>query len=65
MWISHGPACFFLLLFIDLIVALYSKLRYEIIIVDDNSPDGTQEVVKRLQRVYGEDKIVRLFNTAR
>lgn len=24
--------------------------------VDDNSPDGTQEVVKQLQRLYGEDR---------
>ncbi len=26
-------------------------------IVDDNSPDNTQEVVRNLQKVYGEDKI--------
>jgi hypothetical protein len=26
--------------------------------VDDGSPDGTQEVVKQLQQVYGEDRIV-------
>ena len=26
--------------------------------VDDGSPDGTQEVVKQLQEVYGEDRIV-------
>jgi dolichol-phosphate mannosyltransferase len=30
----------------------------EVIIVDDNSPDGTQEQVKDLQRIYGADKIV-------
>lgn len=30
----------------------------EIVIVDDNSPDGTQDVVKELIRVYGADKIV-------
>ncbi|GMH33843.1 hypothetical protein BSKO_01677 [Bryopsis sp. KO-2023] len=31
---------------------------FEIIIVDDNSPDGTQGVVKKLQESYGEDKVV-------
>lgn len=29
--------------------------------VDDNSPDGTQEIAKQLARVYGEDKIVRFL----
>lgn len=29
--------------------------------VDDNSPDGTQDVVKQLQAVYGEDKCVECF----
>ena len=29
----------------------------EVVIVDDNSPDGTQDVVKELQRVYGADRI--------
>ena len=28
--------------------------------IDDNSPDGTQEIVKKLQKAYGDDKIVRL-----
>lgn len=37
-----------------------SKLAYEIIIVDDASPDGTLEVAKQLQGVYGEDHIVRV-----
>ncbi|OTF83201.1 dolichol-phosphate mannosyltransferase-like protein [Euroglyphus maynei] len=31
---------------------------YEIIIIDDNSPDGTIDVAKQLQTIYGEDKIV-------
>lgn len=30
----------------------------EVIIVDDASPDGTQDQVKDLQRIYGEDKVV-------
>lgn len=33
-------------------------IDWEIIIVDDNSPDGTQEVAKQLQTVYGEERIV-------
>lgn len=36
----------------------YSKLAWELIIVDDASPDGTQEVARQLAKVYGEDKIV-------
>ncbi|XP_031503200.1 dolichol-phosphate mannosyltransferase subunit 1 isoform X1 [Nymphaea colorata] len=31
---------------------------FEIIIVDDGSPDGTQDVVKQLQQVYGEERIL-------
>ena len=30
----------------------------EIVIVDDNSPDGTQAVIGELQKVYGADKIL-------
>lgn len=26
--------------------------------MDDGSPDGTQDIVKQLQKVYGEDHIV-------
>ena len=29
----------------------------EVVIVDDNSPDNTQEVVKGLQNIYGENRI--------
>ena len=36
----------------------YSGYDYEIIVIDDNSPDGTLEVAKQLQVIYGEDKIV-------
>ncbi len=33
-------------------------MDFEIIVIDDNSPDGTLEVAKTLQSLYGEDKIV-------
>jgi len=32
--------------------------QYEIIVIDDGSPDGTLDVAKQLQKIYGEDKIV-------
>lgn len=35
-----------------------SELNYEIIIIDDGSPDGTQDAAKQLQKIYGEDKIL-------
>ncbi|XP_067952123.1 dolichol-phosphate mannosyltransferase subunit 1-like [Watersipora subatra] len=35
-----------------------SDINYEIIIIDDGSPDGTLEVAKQLQKIYGSDKIV-------
>jgi dolichol-phosphate mannosyltransferase len=34
-------------------------IDWEIIIVDDNSPDGTQDVAKELIKIYGEDRIVK------
>ena len=33
------------------------SIRFEVIIIEDNSPDGTLEVAKNLQKVYGEEKI--------
>ena len=41
-----------------LILILHSQIEWEVIVVDDNSPDGTQEIAKQLAKVYGEDKIV-------
>ncbi|XP_065914319.1 dolichol-phosphate mannosyltransferase subunit 1-like isoform X3 [Dysidea avara] len=32
--------------------------NYEIIIIDDNSPDGTRKVAEQLQQIYGEETIV-------
>jgi dolichol-phosphate mannosyltransferase len=40
------------------LIEQYSGLAYEIIIVDDASPDGTQQVAAQLVALYGEDKIV-------
>ena len=33
-------------------------IEYEIIVIDDGSPDGTLEVGKQLEKIYGSDKIV-------
>ncbi|XP_071021217.1 dolichol-phosphate mannosyltransferase subunit 1 isoform X1 [Oncorhynchus clarkii lewisi] len=35
-----------------------SGYEYEIIVIDDGSPDGTLEVAEQLQKIYGEDKIL-------
>lgn len=37
---------------------LISSLEYEIVIVEDNSPDGTLQVALDLQKIYGKDRIV-------
>eukprot|EP00957_Ditylum_brightwellii_P163775 12468667-Ditylum_brightwellii.AAC.1 len=34
-----------------------AKLAYEIVVVDDSSPDGTLEVAKSLQSAFGESHI--------
>jgi len=35
-----------------------ASLTFEIIIIDDGSPDGTLDVAKELQQIYGEEQIV-------
>ncbi|TDH72695.1 uncharacterized protein CCR75_006047 [Bremia lactucae] len=35
-----------------------NKLNYEIVIVEDNSPDGTLQAARQLQQIYGKRKIV-------
>jgi dolichol-phosphate mannosyltransferase len=38
-------------------LSVLSQLDYEIVIVEDNSPDGTWEVAMDLQKLFGKDKI--------
>lgn len=35
-----------------------SNLDWEVVIVDDGSPDGTQDIAKQLAKVYGTERIV-------
>ena len=56
--IESGHRYFHGRLTIAVCITLYSGYCYEVIIIDDNSPDGTLDVAKQLQTVYGEDKIV-------
>lgn len=42
----------YLLLFICIIIIFKSDYDFEIIVIDDNSPDGTQEVAEELIKIY-------------
>lgn len=35
-----------------------ADIDYEIIVIDDGSPDGTLDVAKQLENIYGSDRIV-------
>lgn len=37
---------------------IFSGYDYEIIVIDDGSPDKTLDVAKQLQKIYGSEKIV-------
>ena len=43
-----------------LLVKYFSEanIDYEIIVIDDGSPDGTLDVAKQLEKIYGSDRIV-------
>lgn len=43
----------------------YSKIEYEIVIVEDNSPDGTLQVAQSIQKIFGKDKIVILSRSGK
>jgi len=34
-----------------------AKLKYEVVIVDDSSPDGTLQVAEKIQKSFGKDKV--------
>ena len=36
----------------------FSLLDYEVIVIDDASPDGTLQVAEEIQKVYGSDRVV-------
>lgn len=37
---------------------IFSNYEFDVVIIEDNSPDGTYEVALKLQKIYGVDKIV-------
>uniref|UniRef100_A0A7S3L475 Dolichol-phosphate mannosyltransferase subunit 1 n=1 Tax=Amphora coffeiformis TaxID=265554 RepID=A0A7S3L475_9STRA len=42
-----------------------AKLQYEVVVVEDSSPDGTLEVARALQKSYGKDHLQILSRTGK
>lgn len=55
---DYCPALLYRVCNFDVGYFVHSGYKYEIIVIDDGSPDGTLEVAEQLQQIYGEDKIV-------
>ncbi len=34
------------------------EINYEVIVVDDNSPDGTQQAVRQMQYIFGAGRVI-------
>jgi len=45
-------------LIVWLLVKYLKEIDFEIIVIDDGSPDGTLDVGKKLQEIYGDDTVV-------
>ncbi|CAA2964632.1 peroxisomal membrane PMP22-like [Olea europaea subsp. europaea] len=57
-WVNRQYLPLQLRVIVQIVVACFWDVDFEIILVDDGSPDGTQDVVKQLQQLYGENHIL-------
>ncbi len=48
----------------DFLTMFSSNNDFEVIIIDDGSPDGTLDVAKQLQKIYGDKHIVSTVDNA-